>query len=71
MSGPFPELLTLHHSRTGVPGLLNLPLCAMDEAVAISPRDAVRAAFASSVDALVIHRFVIMKDYWQMRDAEA
>ena len=32
---------------------------------------AVRAAFASSVDALVIHRFVIVKDYWQMRDAEA
>jgi hypothetical protein len=34
----------------------------------MSPRDAVRAAFGSSADALVIHRFVVMKDYWQLRD---
>jgi len=35
---------------------------------AVSPRDAIRAAYASSADALVIHRFIVMKDYWQMRD---
>src|SRR5687768_12802624 len=62
------ELLLLHRERTGVPGLANLPLRAADDVPALSPRDAVRAAFASSADALVIHRFVVMKDYWQMRD---
>ena len=70
-SGPLADLLALHRRRTGVPGLANLPLCAPDDVVAITPRDAVRAAFASSADALVIHRFVVMKDYWQMRDATA
>ena len=67
-AGPFAEMLAVHRSRTGVPGLINLPLAAPDDAVAMTPRDAVRAAFASSADALVIHRFVVMKDYWQMRD---
>ena len=67
-AGPLADLLTLHKQRTNVPGLANLPLCAPDDIAAISPRDAVRAAFASSADALVIHRFVVMKDYWQMRD---
>jgi predicted NodU family carbamoyl transferase len=67
-SGPLAELLAIHRQRTGVPALANLPLCAPDDVAAVSPRDAVRAAFASSADALVIHRFVVMKDYWQMRD---
>ena len=62
------ELLLLHRQRTGVPGLANVPLRGADDVTALSPRDAVSAAFASSADALVIHRFVIMKDYWQMRD---
>ncbi len=68
LTGPFAEMLAVHRSRTRVPGLINLPLAAPDVAVAMTPRDAVRAAFASSADALVIHRFVVMKDYWQMRD---
>jgi carbamoyltransferase len=67
-SGLLAELLLLHRQRTGVPGLANLPLRAADDVTALSPRDAVRAAFASSADALVIHRFLVMKDYWQMRD---
>ena len=67
-AGPLADLLALHRRRTGVPGLANLPLCAPDDVVAMSPRDAVRAAFGSSADALVIHRFVVMKDYWQLRD---
>lgn len=62
------ELLLLHRQRTGVPGLANLPLRAADDVTALYPRDAIRAAFASSVDALVMHRFVVMKDYWQLRD---
>jgi len=67
-SGPLSELLATHQQRTGVPGLANVPLSAPDDVPAMSPRDAVRAAFASSADALVIHRFLVMKDYWQMRD---
>ena len=67
-SGLLGQLLLLHRQRTGVPGLANLPLRAADDAAALFPRDAVRAAFASSADALVIHRFVVMKDYWLMRD---
>ena len=70
-SGLLADLLSIHRTRTGVPGLANLPLCAPDDVPAMSPRDAVRAAFASSADALVIHRFVVMKDYWQLRDDTA
>lgn len=69
--GPLADLLMVHKRRTSVPGLANLPLCAPDDVAAITPRDAVRAAFASSADALIIHRFVVMKDYWQMRDEPA
>lgn len=65
-TGPFAELLALHHQRTGVPGLANLPLAPADGPIAVTPRDAVRAAFGSPIDALVMHRFVVMKDYWQM-----
>jgi len=67
-AGPLADLLALHDRRTGVPGLANLPLCGPDDVAAVSPRDAIRAAYASSADALVIHRFIVMKDYWQMRD---
>jgi predicted NodU family carbamoyl transferase len=67
-AGTLAELLAIHRQRTGVPALANLPLHAPDDVAAVSARDAVRAAYASSADALVIHRFVVMKDYWQMRD---
>jgi carbamoyltransferase len=62
----FGDLLEVHRQRTGVPGLVNLPLAGPDRA-AHAARDAVRVAFASSVDVLVLHRFVVVKDYWQMR----
>ncbi|MEZ5293833.1 MAG: carbamoyltransferase C-terminal domain-containing protein [Vicinamibacterales bacterium] len=67
--GPLAELLDLHLRRTGVPGLVNLPLDGAGPGVttASTPRDAIRATFGSSVDALVLHRFLVMKDYWQMR----
>jgi carbamoyltransferase len=67
-SGLLADLLLLHRQRTGVPGLANLPLRAADDVTALSPRDAIRAAFASSADALVMHRFLVMKDYWLLRD---
>jgi predicted NodU family carbamoyl transferase len=31
------------------------------------PRAAVRAFFSSAIDALVMGRFLLMKDYWLMR----
>ncbi|MGE0816529.1 MAG: carbamoyltransferase C-terminal domain-containing protein [Vicinamibacterales bacterium] len=67
--GPLAELLDLHRRRTGVPGLVNLPLdgAGPGTTTASTPRDAIRATFGSSVDALVLHRFLVMKDYWQMR----
>lgn len=70
-SGPLADLLQVHFQKTGVPGLANVPLCAADDVAAVSARDAVRTAFASSADALVIHRFLLMKDYWQLRDESA
>jgi carbamoyltransferase len=61
------DLLRVHRERTGVPALVNTTLAGPDEPVACSPRDAVRTFFSSALDALVIHRFLLMKDYWQMR----
>jgi carbamoyltransferase len=60
-------LLEMHRERTGVPGLISLPLAASDEPAACAPRDAVRMTFSSAVDALVIGRFLLMKDYWLLR----
>jgi carbamoyltransferase len=60
-------LLDLHRQRTGVPGLINVPFCAANEPAVCAPRDAVRAVFSSAIDALVIGRFLLMKDYWLLR----
>jgi carbamoyltransferase len=61
------DLLRVHRERTGVPALANLTLAGPGEPTACSPRDAIRTAYSSAVDALVLQRFVLMKDYWQMR----
>lgn len=61
------DLLELHADRTGVPALIEVPLCAAGEPVACSPRDAVRTVYSSAVDALVMGRFVLMKDHWLLR----
>jgi carbamoyltransferase len=61
------ELLECHLAATGVPGLIETGLCGPGEPVACTPRDAVRTVYASAVDALVIGRFVLMKDYWLLR----
>lgn len=65
------DLVATHWRRTGVPGLLNTALQGVAEPVACSPRDAIRTAFSSAVDAMVIHRFLVMKDYWQLRTEDA
>ncbi|MGH9202312.1 MAG: carbamoyltransferase C-terminal domain-containing protein, partial [Vicinamibacterales bacterium] len=58
------ELLECHFQRTGVPALIETRLGTSGEPVACAPRDAVRTVYSSAIDALVIGRFLLMKDYW-------
>jgi len=60
------RLLALHYARTGVPGLINVPLTQAG-CLARTPRDAVREAFGSAIDVLVVGRFLVSKDYWLLR----
>jgi carbamoyltransferase len=61
------DLLSVHRDLTGVPGLIQTSLAGVDEPTACTPRDAVRSMFSSAIDALVIGRFLLMKDYWMLR----
>jgi predicted NodU family carbamoyl transferase len=61
------DLLELHYAATGTPGLIEANLAGPGEPVACSPRDAVRTVYSSAIDALVIGRFLLMKDYWLLR----
>jgi predicted NodU family carbamoyl transferase len=61
------DLLDVHFERAGVPGLINTTLSGPGEPIAGSPRDAVRTVYSSAIDALVIGRFLLMKDYWLLR----
>jgi carbamoyltransferase len=61
------ELLQTHFDRSGVPGLINTTLSGPGEPIACTPRDAVRTVYSSAIDALVIGRFLLMKDYWLLR----
>jgi predicted NodU family carbamoyl transferase len=61
------ELLDLHYERCRVPGLINTNLSGPGEPIACSPRDALRTMYSSATDALVIGRFLLMKDYWLLR----
>jgi predicted NodU family carbamoyl transferase len=36
--------------------------------MACTPRDAVRTVYSSAIDALILGRFVLMKDYWLLRN---
>lgn len=60
-------LLEAHFLRTGVPALIETTLSGAGEPVACSPREVVRATYSSSIDAAIIGRFVLMKDYWLLR----
>jgi carbamoyltransferase len=62
------DLLETHQRQTGVPALIETNLCGPGEPVACSPRDAVKTMYSSPIDALVIGRFVLMKDYWLLRN---
>ena len=63
------ELLAAHEAESGVPALIHVDLRGLGEPTACSPRDAIRTTFSSPVDALVIERFLLMKDYWLLRSA--
>jgi carbamoyltransferase len=61
-------LLEVHLARTGVPALIETNLAGPGEPVACTPRDAVRTVFSSAIDAVILGRFVLMKDYWLLRN---
>jgi carbamoyltransferase len=61
------DLLEAHAARTGVPGLVDVNLCGPGEPTACTPRDAIRTVYSSAIDALVMDRFVLMKDHWLLR----
>jgi carbamoyltransferase len=61
------RLLQAHREVNGVPGLLNVNLAAPDEPTACTPLDALRSTFSCAADALVMERFLVMKDYWLLR----
>jgi carbamoyltransferase len=63
------ELLRVHEAQSGVPALVHVDLRGVDEPTACSPRDAIRTFFSTPVDALVIERFLLLKDYWLLRSA--
>jgi predicted NodU family carbamoyl transferase len=61
------DLLEYHNTVTGVPALIETNLGGPGEPPACTPRDAVRTVFSSAIDALVIGRFLLMKDYWLLK----
>jgi carbamoyltransferase len=58
------DLLRLHEERTGVPGLITLPFSGPGEPNVATPRDAIRTMFSSPVEAMIMERFVVVKDQW-------
>jgi hypothetical protein len=63
----FWDLLTACRRDHDTIGLVNVPLSRADGTLATTPAQAVSAFFSSPIDALVIDRFLTMKDYWLMR----
>jgi predicted NodU family carbamoyl transferase len=61
------DLVERHFERTGIPAVIETPLGGVGEPLACSPRDAVRTVYSSAIDALVMDRFLLMKDYWLLR----
>jgi carbamoyltransferase len=70
VSPRFQDLLDVHYEATGTPGLIEANLAGPGEPLACSPRDAVRTVYSSAIDALVIGRFLLMKDYWLLRSQD-
>ena len=62
------DLLERHYRRDRRAGAHRNEPCGPGEPVACTPRDAVETMYSSAIDALVIGRFVLMKDYWLLRN---
>ncbi len=65
--GPLASLLTAWRQATGRTELVNVEFLRDRSDRVCSPRMAVQAFFSSAIDALVVGRFLLMKDYWLMR----
>jgi carbamoyltransferase len=61
------DLCEAWQARTGRPALVAIDFTVDSDCRVADPRAAVRAFFSSAIDALVIGRFLLMKDYWLMR----
>jgi carbamoyltransferase len=61
------DLCAAWHAQTGRPALVAVDFTVDGDSRVADPRAAVRAFFSSAIDALVIGRFLLMKDYWLMR----
>ena len=61
------DLLATCRREHDIVGLVYTPLLSNSGAVAATPASAIASFFSSPVDALVIGRFLTMKDYWLMR----
>ncbi len=65
--GELDDLLLAWHRATGGDALVGAEFL-RDRSVPVDgPRTAVQAFFSSAIDAIVIGRFLLMKDYWLMR----
>jgi hypothetical protein len=60
-------LLRAWRARTGAQMLVGAAFLRDRSAPVIGPRMAVQAFYSSAIDALVVGRFLLMKDYWLMR----
>jgi carbamoyltransferase len=60
------DLLEAHFKNTAVPALIETNL-GEPGPVACTPRDAIRTVYSSAIDAIVMGRFLLMKDHWLLR----
>lgn len=65
--GPLAALLSAWRHATGGTELVNVEFLRDRSEPVCTPRMAVQAFFSSAIDALVVGRFLLMKDYWLMR----
>jgi carbamoyltransferase len=62
----FCDLLEVHFKSTAVPALIETNL-GEPGPVVCTPRDAIRVVYSSAIDAIVMGRFLLMKDHWLLR----
>lgn len=65
--GPLADLHAAWRAQTGRDELIVAEFLRDRSVPVTTPRMAVQAFFSSAIDAIVIGRFLLMKDYWLMR----